>query len=165
MIEAITQRAAVQLPAIKLMGISCRTSNAAEMNPSTAKIGPTVQQYHALATQLNDQQWPGEIYHVYTAYESDFNGEYTFFIGQKIPTFGNIPANFQPLTIPAQQYVKFTAGPGKSLEVCIGLWQKIWKMKPAELGGERAYIADIEVYDERATDPQHTILDIMIGIK
>lgn len=160
-----SQQTTLQWPCMKLMGISCRTSNAAEMNPSTAKIGTTVQQYRASATKLSDQQRPGKVYHVYTAYESDFNGEYTFFIGQQIPASGNVLASFQTLTIPAQQYVKFTAGPGNSLQVCIGLWQEIWKMKPAELGGERAYIADIEVYDERATDPQHTILDIMIGIK
>lgn len=44
-------------------------------------------------------------------------------------------------------------------------WQQIWKMTSDEFEGERAYIADFEVYDERAIDPTNTSLDIYIGIK
>jgi predicted transcriptional regulator YdeE len=159
------QQTSIQLPAIKLMGIKCRTTNRAEFNPATAKIGATIQQYRELSTKFNSHEQPSKIYHVYTEYENDFNGEYTFFVGQEVPATGSVSTSFQELTIPAQQFAKFTAGPGNRLDVCIGMWQEIWKMKPAELGGERAYIADMEVYDERAIDPQHTILDIMIGVK
>lgn len=39
-------------------------------------------------------------------------------------------------------------------------------MDAAMLGGERAYIADFEIYDERSSDPPHNaIFDIYIGIK
>ncbi len=38
-------------------------------------------------------------------------------------------------------------------------------MTAEELGGERNYITDFEIYDERANDPQNTVLDIYIGIK
>ncbi len=36
-----------QLSEIKLVGITARTSNAAEMNADTAKIGTTMQQFFA----------------------------------------------------------------------------------------------------------------------
>lgn len=36
---------------------------------------------------------------------------------------------------------------------------------PEQLGGERSYIADFEVYDERASDHLNVVLDIYIGIK
>lgn len=49
-------------------------------------------------------------------------------------------------------------------EVIINAWQQIWKMSVNDFGGERAYIADFEVYDQRASDPANTCLDIYIGI-
>ena len=49
--------------------------------------------------------------------------------------------------------------------VCIDMWQNIWKMNASDLGGERAYIADFEVYDERSVDHNNVTLDIYIGIK
>ena len=64
-----------------------------------------------------------------------------------------------------QQYAKFTNLPGPMPSVCIDMWQNIWKMKASELGGERAYIADFEVYDERSVDHNNVVLDIYIGIK
>jgi len=33
------------------------------------------------------------------------------------------------------------------------------------LGGERAYKADYEVYDQRATDPQNAQLEIRVGLR
>ena len=32
-----------------------------------------------------------------------------------------------------------------------------------KLSGKRKYIADFEVYDERASDPNNTVIDIYIG--
>jgi predicted transcriptional regulator YdeE len=45
------------------------------------------------------------------------------------------------------------------------LFQQIWKMSANDFGGERTYIADFEIYDQRASDPTNVILDIYIGIK
>ena len=50
-------------------------------------------------------------------------------------------------------------------KVCIDMWQNIWKMNEHDLGGERSYIADFEVYDERSHDHNNVILDIYIGIR
>ena len=49
--------------------------------------------------------------------------------------------------------------------VCIDMWQNIWKMNAADLGGQRAYIADFEVYYERSQNPEQAVLDIYIGIQ
>ena len=102
---------------------------------------------------------------VYTNYESDEHGEYTYFLGEEVNDFEDIQQGFETLTIPTQTYVKFTSSPGKIPAVVIDMWQKIWQMKAADLGGERAYIADFEVYDERSKNPDHAVLDIYIGIK
>ena len=152
---------------IKLVGITARTNNANEADPSTAKITTTVQKYfHTdLPSKITNRKTPNTTYCVYTDYESDLNGDYTYFIGEEVTSFERIPETLETLTIPAQKYVKITNGPDKMPEICIQTWHSIWEMTEAELGGERAYIADFEVYDERAQDHSNVILDIYIGIK
>ena len=156
-----------QVSEIKLIGITARTSNAREMNPETAKISATMQKFFGsgMQEQIFGRKNPGTVFAVYSNYESDEHGEYTYFLGEEVKDFENIQQGFETLTIPAQNYVKFTSNPGKIPAVCIDMWQNIWKMKAADLGGERAYIADFEVYDERSRDHNNVTLDIYIGIK
>ena len=49
-------------------------------------------------------------------------------------------------------------------DVCIQEWIHIWNLKDEDFGGKRTYIADFELYDHRAIDPEKTVLDIYIGI-
>ena len=44
-------------------------------------------------------------------------------------------------------------------------WFKISQMSEEDFGGKRSYVADFEVYDERASDHQNIILDILVGIE
>lgn len=161
------QKTVTELPEIKLLGILCRTNNTAEMNISSAKIAPTIQKYfrQAVAEEIPNRKNPGTTYCVYTDYESDFTGDYTYFIGEEVKFVGDSMEGFSSIIIPAQNYAKFTSKPGIMPEVCIDMWQNIWKMKSGELGGKRAYLADFEVYDKRALDPSKTVLDIYVGVK
>ena len=147
------------LPAIKLVGITARTSNSREMNPETSKIGATMQKFFTggMQAQIFERKNPGRVFAVYTNYESDEHGEYTYFLGEEVDGFKNIQQEFESLTIPAGTYVKFTSTPGKMPAVCIDMWQNIWKMNAAGLGGKRAYIADFEVYDERSKNPEQAL--------
>ena len=161
------QKQITRLEEIRLVGITIRTNNANEMNPETGKIGPTVQKYfkHGLAEKIINRKNPGTTFCVYTNYESDVTGEYTYFVGEEVTAFGSMAEGLETLTIPTQNYAKFTNEPGPMPSVCIGMWQNIWAMKSSDLGGDRAYIADFEVYDNRSIDKNNTILDIYIGIK
>lgn len=161
------QKTVTELPEIKLLGILCRTNNTAEMNISSAKIAPTIQKYfrQAVGEAIPNRKNPGTTYCVYTDYESDFTGDYTYFIGEEVKFVGDSMEGFSSIIIPAQNYAKFTSKPGIMPEVCIDMWQNIWKMKSGELGGKRAYLADFEVYDKRALDPGKTVLDIYVGVK
>jgi len=67
--------------------------------------------------------------------------------------------------IPVQIYSKFTNGPDVMPNVVREPWQKIWQMNSLDFGGNRNYLSDFEVYDERAIDHQNVILDIYIGVK
>lgn len=155
------------MPEIKLVGITARTSNIKEMNQDTAQIGATMQKFFAngIQAQIMERKNPGTIFAVYTDYESDAQGEYTYFLGEEVNDFENIQQGLQTLTIASQAYAKFTSNPGIMPAVCIDMWQNIWKMTAADLGAERAYVADFEVYDERSQNPQEAVLDIYIGIK
>ncbi len=160
------QKTLAQRPQIKLIGITCRTQNAAEMDPTTAQIGPTIQRYfqNGLSSKILNRKKPGITYCAYTDYESDFTGAYTYFIGEEVNSLDDVPEGFSSLIIPAQHYAVFTNQSGAMPGICIEMWQKIWTMTPADLGGERGYRADFEVYDERARDPLNTVLDIFIGL-
>jgi len=154
-------------PEIKLVGLSVRTNNKNETNPQTAHIGKLVGQYwnQEIASQISHKKNPGVTLSVYTDYASDEHGDYTYFIGEEVDSFEKNSSELTTCTIPAATYQKCTTPAGKMPEVVIQAWQKIWQMTPDDLGSERAYQADFEVYDQRAADPNNTIVDIYIGIK
>ncbi len=156
-----------ELPEIKLVGITARTSTALEFDPKTAQIGKIMQRFFTenLQDKILYKKNPNKIYAVYTNYESDENGAYTYFLGQEVTAFENQSDIFQTLVIPNQDYAKFTSNPGEMPEVVINMWQNIWQMKESEMGGKRNYIADFEVYDERSSDLNNAIVDVFIGIK
>lgn len=152
---------------IKLTGIKVRTSNKAEFNSSTAKIGATIEYYFKkqFANKIADRKNSGTTICLYTEYESDMDGEYSYFIGEEVTSYDNVPEGLATHTIPTQTYVKFTSPPGIMPDIVINVWQQIWQMSASDLGGIRNYLADFEVYDTRNRDPNNTIVDVYIGIK
>lgn len=161
------QKSQETLPAMLLVGITVRTNNRDEMDPLTAKIGPTVQRYFEgkLADCIQDRLKPGTTICAYTEYESDYTGDYTYFIGEMVSATNLLPPGFKSLAVPSQRYIKLTTTPGPMPDVCIQAWQAIWQMSFSELGGSRSYQTDFEVYDNRAADFEHAILDIYVGIQ
>lgn len=161
------QKISIKLPEIKLVGITCRTSNAEVFNsaPEDNKIVQTIQKYFAngCSEKIAHRSKPRTTYGVYTNYESDFNGEYTYFIGEEVSSLEDLPEGFETITIPIQNYAKFTNEPGPMPSVCIDMWKNI--LGQDELMAQRGYIADFEVYDIRSKDQQNAVLDIYIGVK
>lgn len=152
---------------IKLVGLTARTNNKNEMNPQTSKIGELAGRFWSqdIANQIPNRKNPGVTLSIYTEYDSNEHGDYTYFIGEEVSSFEDVPSELQKLTIPAAKYQKFTTPSGKMPEVVISAWQKIWVMSSDDFGGDRAYVADFEVYDRRAINPANASLDIYIGIK
>lgn len=160
------QKTVTKLPEVKFIGIKCRTNNASEQDPTMAKIGTMIQKYFqtAVPEKIANRSNPGTTYCIYSEYDSDQNGDYTYFIGEEVLAVSDVLEGMSELTIPAQNYIKFTNGPGSMPEVCISVWQKIWSMTSKELGGLRSYVADFEIYDSRAANPNTTVLDVYVGI-
>ncbi len=161
------EKSVITLPAIKLVGIKTRTNNKDEIDWQNGKLFPCIQRYFhgSIAETIPNRKKPGTTYCVYTEYESDFTGDYTYFIGEAVNDFEALPAGLEMHIIPAQTYSKFTNGPDAMPNAIREPWQKIWKMSSVDFGGDRGYLSDFEIYDERAADHQNVILDIYIGIK
>lgn len=167
MMKQITE----QLPEIKIVGISVRTNIVYEANWQTGKMFPAVQKYfhQAMAQSISSRRKPGTTFCVFTDYQPDrygnCKGEFTYFIGEEVDTFGGQPDHMQQVAIPAQTYEKFTNGPAPMPNVVKDPWIKIMHMTEDEFGGEREFLADFELYDERAADHTNIVLDIYIGVK
>lgn len=152
---------------IKLIGLMAKTNTKNEMDTKTAQIAPLIDRFvrDNVVNQIPNRKNPGTTFCVYTEYASDEQGDYLYFIGEEVSAFEDMPITLHKLTIPAAKYQKFTTSTGKMPEVVIHAWQAIWAMSANDFEGQRAYIADFEIYDQRAIDPNNTSLDIYIGIK
>lgn len=158
----------IRLDELTLVGLTARTNNQNEMNPTTSKIAALASFYwnNQIASAIKNRSNPGITYSVYTEFESDENGDYTYFIGEAVGSSKDQDLQrFKILHIPKSHYQKFTTPPGKMPEVVISAWQAIWKMQQSDLGGKRKYIADFEIYDQRAADLNNAVVDIYIGIE
>ena len=79
------KKATVDKQEIKLIGLSARTNNKNEINPQTSKIGGLAGRYwnQNIAAQITDRKNAGVTLSVYTEYDSDEHGDYTYFIGEE----------------------------------------------------------------------------------
>ncbi len=147
------------------IGIVARTTNAREMS-GKGVIGAMWQR--AMTNGVIDQipnRADASIIALYTDYKSDSNDEYTFLIGAKVTSIDSIPDEMVPVHIPEAHYAIFTSQRGPVWKVVPEVWQKIWSTPASEVGGERTFLADFEIYDEQSADPQNAQIQIWVGIK
>lgn len=155
----------VEMKPFTVIGIAARTSNAKEMTPD----GIIGKQWGRLFQQGLIEQIPNRadrnIVAVYTDYASDHNGEYTFLLGARVTSDADVPAGMVAKKIPGGKFAVFTTEKGPAPEVVPATWMKINSLRKTALGGDRAYRADYEIYDERARDPQNLQVDVYVGIR
>lgn len=101
---------------------------------------------------------------VYTNYASDEKGPYTFVLGVRVTAVDKIPDGMMAVTIPAGKYAVVTSETGSLPDVMPKVWTRIWAMTPAEMGGERAFKADYEIYPE-GFDWQNAQVEVHLGLK
>jgi len=158
-----------KLGEIKLVGICVRTSQLQEEDGDEQLILNCARRYffEGLHNLIPHRKKPGVTICAYTAYEPDHTGAYNYFIGEEVtelPTT-SLPHRMIPLVIPPQEYVKFTTLPGPIKQQAEKARQKIQAMTPAQLGGNRQYLVDFEVFDERASSPDRAVMDLYVGIQ
>ena len=135
----------------QVIGVAARTSNAREMTADGV-----IPKMWAKPPQQPDSATIA----LYTDYESDGHGEYTFVLGGKTDPASEISEGQVLKTVPAGRYAVFTSDRGPVQRVVVETWQRIW----SELQS-RSFVADFEVYDQRAADPANAVVDIYVGVK
>jgi len=152
-------------PEMFVVGISQRTNNAAE-NGSVGVISKTWERFvkEELLQKIPSRADPN-IIALYTDYASDKNGDYTFLLGAIVKDGEHVPAGMVLKRIPAGRYAIIASERGPANAVVPAAWKRIWSMSREELGGERAYKADYEIYDQRAADPHNAQVEIRIGLR
>jgi len=143
-----------------VIGIAERTSNAREMSGE----GIIGKQWGRFLQENLLAQIPSKvdsaIVAVYTDYASDQDGEYTFVIGARVKAEAEAPVGMVATTVPAGRYALFVSETGPVGEVVMKTWQDVWAA-----GIDRAYRADLEVYDERAGDPGNAVVEVRVGVR
>lgn len=157
----------IKQPRIEVIGIETRTNNAKEMGPE----GIIPKQWGIFMEQNLLEKIPNKtssgIIAGYTEYQSNKDGEYTFFIGAQVSSDKNVPEGMVVKVIPAGNYAVLTSEIGPIWEVVQALWKKIWTAPASEVWSElnRSYRFDYEIYDERVMDPANAQVDVFLGIR
>ena len=143
-------------------GISIRTNNQQEMNPATARIGALWQQFFAegISARIPHQAASGEILAVYTDYESDHTGNYTFAVTQPVTSLADLSAELYAVTIPASRYLVFRAA-GPMPKALINTWLEIWQYFTEPGEHQRAYTCDVERHNSAEPD----VVDIFVAVR
>jgi predicted transcriptional regulator YdeE len=98
---------------------------------------------------------------VYTNYESNETGTYTYGLGAEVLKNAIAPEGMEEIEIDDLKYIVFTTRKGPVQTILIEAWQSIWEWSKSN---KRAFILDFELYDERAVDPNNSQVDIYISI-
>jgi predicted transcriptional regulator YdeE len=137
----------VTVKGFTVVGREARTSNAREMS-GEGVIG---------------KMWSSEVptgspvVAVYSAFESDKDGEYNYLLGRKMGDDETVPSESAHRIVESGSYAHFQFTGSVSPEAVVGLWRQVWE---AEHLGEirRAYQTDFELYGEAG-------FDLYIGLK
>lgn len=155
----------VQQSGFTVIGIAVRTSNAKEMTADGAIGKQWARFFQDGVMGRIPNKADQSIVAVYTDYASDKNGEYTFLLGARVTSDADIPTGMVARKIPATKYAVFTTEKGPGPKVVPKAWSKINSLPQSAVGGDRVYLADFEIYDQRAADPQNLQADIYVGIR
>lgn len=126
-------------------GLAARTDNELEMTEN-GQIRKLWRNFFEGSFQTGGDAVDDGVYAVYTEYESDENGDYTFVLGRRIPEQAEVRADLTTVKIREGRYAVFTADEGPAAAVVPALWKRIWSMSKEELGGQRAFQTDYEVH-------------------
>jgi predicted transcriptional regulator YdeE len=148
-----------------IAGLAARTNNAREMS-GRGKIGHLWREFLQpnMAAKIPNKVGV-DLFAVYSDYESDHTGHYTYLVGIPVVSTEAVPPNLTIKHVPAGRYAVFTSERGPLQIVVPELWRRIWTMSIAELGGLRSFKADYEVYDQRAANPENAQIDLYIGLR
>lgn len=135
----------IKVDAFKVSGITVRTSNQDEQNPSTAQIGQLWKDFFGrdLINSVEHRILNTPIYGVYANYESDHHGMFDLTAGVKV---SEADPEFDTIEITGGQYMVFDTE-GSMPDRIIRGWQEVWAyFDQKDLPCTRTYTGDFEQY-------------------
>lgn len=149
----------MQINTFNIIGIAIRTTN--ENGQSSKDIPALWNQFMAegILTKIPNRV-SDDIYCMYTEYEKDHTKPYTTIIGCKVDDVTDIPTGMVGKTIETARYAVHTVQGNIMEGLVYNEWLKIWNTNMP-----RTFIADFEIYGEKAKDPANATIDIFVGIE
>jgi predicted transcriptional regulator YdeE len=134
----------VVLKPFVLSGISIRTSNSEQSQSFKKTIGDLWQDFFGqdLANKIPNKLPDSPIYGVYSAYESDANGQFTATVAVSVSAASSA---FDTIEIGGGRYLMFEAR-GVIPQSVIEAWGRIWQFFATPKEWKRRYTADFEIY-------------------
>lgn len=130
---------------LKVVGITCRTSNAPDEGsvdiPRHWEMFFRENVLDRIPNKLSD-----EVIALYCDYESDYTKPYTLLIGCAVDPLADIPQGMTSKSLPSSTYAVFHAI-GEHPKTLINTWEMIWQ---TEL--DRTYTGDFELYGAHFTN-------------
>lgn len=149
----------MQFHDVYLIGISLPYKTTHENNQSSTDCSMLWEKFENEKIQQKiPHKLSNELFAVYHDYEKNDGNHFFYFIGCEVAQGTEAPEEMTSLKLPSGHYQKFiTEGP---IPDCMAhLWEEI---SNTEL--EREYSADFEVYDKRAADWSHALVEVYISI-
>ncbi|SMF47413.1 GyrI-like domain-containing protein [Pseudobacteriovorax antillogorgiicola] len=146
----------------RVVGIAARTSHRTE-NSSKAKIPHLWKRFFAerILEKIPNRVNPQKVFAVYTEYDSDEYGEYTFILGTEVSEFRNIPEGMIGKTIKQDNYEMIQSEDGPFREVVPKVWKKVWKND--KLREKRKFETDFESYEIGDQNQKGTV-KLFVGV-
>jgi predicted transcriptional regulator YdeE len=152
-------------PAFSMIGLQVRTNNAREASPE-GLIGKQWQRLYREGLLAKIPKRADEaVIALYTGYASNEHGDYTYVLGARVTSCSEVPVGMTCRRVPSGKYVTLESDTGAIPGIVIALWQKVWNSKPEQLGGDRSFRNDYELYDSRASDPAHARVELHLGVR
>ncbi|MDX2242485.1 MAG: GyrI-like domain-containing protein [Leptolyngbyaceae cyanobacterium bins.302] len=147
---------------MKFIGVEAKTSSQLESNKKTAQIPGLHRKFlkEGLEEKIPNRIDSDLYFAVYTNYESDQTGTYSFILSAEVSNSDEVPDGMVAIDIPTAQYLVFTVK-GSLPHALTRTWKEIWNYFANNKVYQRAYTADFEVYDKSFPD----LVEVYIAIQ
>lgn len=148
----------VKIEPFKIIGLSIRTTN--ENGQATKDIADLWGKFMAENTlTMIPNKITQDIYSLYTDYEDDHTKPYTTILGCKVGSLDKIPEGMVGRSFDGGSYVKSSTKGDLMQGLIVKHWSNIFEMDL-----NRTYLADFEIYGQKAQNPSAAEVDIYIGV-
>jgi len=146
------------IPARTVVGIARRTTGADGRRTKDLMAAWAAVLRTNASAKIKNRAVPPIMYAVYSDYETDWRGAFSYLIGCGVTRAGTVPEGMEVRKIPAQTYAVFSAK-GQMPDEVLAIWSMVWL---SDL--PRTYTFDFEVYDSRFTRPKAREVDVCVAV-